>query len=69
MSRVAEVGFILESQSRLTPKLLYTVSRAPGLSSWSLRSSTLAELCNHWTITYCVSTVCLVLIKMVGIEL
>jgi len=69
MSWVAEVGFILESRSRLTPKLLYTVSRAPGLSSWTQRSSTLAELCNHWTVMYRVSTVCLVLIKMVGIEL
>lgn len=30
MPRVAEVGFILESRSRLTPKLPYTVSRCQG---------------------------------------
>ena len=66
MSQVTKVGFILESGSRLIPKLPNTLSSAPGLSSWTKRSSTLAELRNHWT-SMC--HVCFVPIKMVGIEL
>ena len=69
MSQVTKVGFILESGSRLIPKLPNTVSRAPGLSSWTKRSYALAELHNHWTSMCRVSTVCFMPIKMVGIEL
>lgn len=52
------MGFILESQSRLTLNH-YTVSRAPGSPLDKRGRGTLAELCNHRTIMYCVSTVCL----------